>query len=373
MKKSDRKLLAETLDKALEPPPKRKPALASHLAEYDEGPSLPLETPRKVTPPDPTLHGVTPPNPTLPAAPKKDFNKRANSLDRVALPAGIFPGSSKKLYDALYIRTRGAVVPSKSIRATKRELSDWSGIRNAKTIDAHLRYFSAIGLIISSWERGQNEGSLYEVLLPEETSGLFVRSQGVAPPDPTLPGVTPPEGESPQILGLPHPQNLGSPHPTYLPLESTISEDGKTSFKTNTERTDDDETFAAFSATMKKVSKEITGRELSSAEASRWGELAEVLATELKIAAGRTTVSSVPAFLAEHLRRRLWKKEKRQLDDESKELTASSAQKMDPAQCPDCFGTGMWYPEGFDKGVTRCRHEQLKPEETRQEEHPVTT
>ena len=110
MKKSDRKLLAETLDKALEPPPKRKPALASHLAEYEEGPP-PVETSTNVAPPDPTSRGVTPPDPTRPAAPQRDFNKRANSLDRVALPAGIFPGSSKKRYDALYIRTRVAVVP----------------------------------------------------------------------------------------------------------------------------------------------------------------------------------------------------------------------------------------------------------------------
>ncbi len=372
MKKSDRKLLAETLDKALEPPPKRKPALASHLAEYDEGPPPPAETPKHVTPPDVGLGGVTPLNPVQPvtpqpAAPQRDFNKRANSLDRVALPAGIFPGSSKKLYDALYIRTRGAVVPAKSIRATKRELSDWSGIRNAKTIDAHLRYFSAVGLIIWSWERGQNDGALYEVLLPEETSGLFVRSRGVTPPDPTLQGVTPPDVESPQNLGLPHPQNLGLPHPTNLPLESTVSEKPKTSFKTNTE-SDDDEALAAFIATMKKVAKEITGRELSPTESPRWGELADVLATELKIAAGRTTVSSVPAFLTEHLRRRLWKKEKRQLDAESHEQTTSSAQKVDAAKCPDCFGTGMWYPEGYEKGVTRCQHEKLSSDESKQNE-----
>lgn len=363
MKKSDRKLLAETLDKALEPPPKRKPALASNLAEYDEGPSLPLETPKTVAPPENRSGGVTPPNPTLPAAPQRDFNKRANSLDRMALPAGIFPGSSKKLYDALYIRTRGAVTPVKTIRATKRELSDWSGIRNAKTIDAHLRYFSAVGLIISSWERGQNDGSLYEVLLPEETSGLFVRSGGVTPPDPTLRGVTPPEGESPQNLGSPPPQKMGSPHPTYVPLESTTSENPKTSFKTNTENDDDDEALALFAATMKRVAKEITGRELSAAEAARWGELADVLATELKIAAGRTTVSSVPAFLTEHLRRRLWKKEKRQLDAEASASSATAPiDKADASRCPDCFGTGMWYPEGYEKGVARCRHEKLSSE-----------
>lgn len=28
--------------------------------------------------------------------------------------------------------------------------------------------------------------------------------------------------------------------------------------------------------------------------------------------------------------------------------------------CPDCYGTGMWYPEGFDKGVARCAHRRLK-------------
>jgi hypothetical protein len=105
---------------------------------------------------------------------------------------------------------------------------------------------------------------------------------------------------------------------------------------------------------------EITGKELSKAEAARWGEVAEVLMTELRIAAGRTTVSSVPAFLAEHLRRRLWKKEKRQIEAEAAEQKASaSTRKVDPSKCPDCFGTGMYYPNGFDKGVTRCPHAKL--------------
>ena len=28
--------------------------------------------------------------------------------------------------------------------------------------------------------------------------------------------------------------------------------------------------------------------------------------------------------------------------------------------CPDCQGTGFWYPEGMEKGVKRCTHERLK-------------
>ncbi len=88
-------------------------------------------------------------------------------------------------------------------------------------------------------------------------------------------------------------------------------------------------------------------------------ELAEVLSAELKIAAGRTTVSSAPAFLAEHLRRRLWKKDKRQIEAEAAQPKSADAPKVDASRCPDCFGTGMWYPEGFEKGVARCEHKAL--------------
>ena len=137
----------------------------------------------------------------------------------------------------------------------------------------------------------------------------------------------------------------------------------KTSFKTNTEKTDD-EAFAALVALLKQAAKEVTGKEPAAAEVDRWREVAEVLVTELKIAAGRTSVSSVPAFLAEHLRRRLFKKDQKQLAKEEAEATsAPAARKVDAAQCPDCFGAGMWYPEGYDKGVARCRHEKLTPAE----------
>lgn len=124
----------------------------------------------------------------------------------------------------------------------------------------------------------------------------------------------------------------------------------------------DDEAFADFVELMTKTAEEITGRAPTGAERERWLELAEILSAELKIATGRTTVSNVPAFLAEHLRRRLWKKEKHQIDAESAQTKSESedAPKLDASQCPDCFGTGMWYPEGFDKGVARCEHKSLR-------------
>jgi hypothetical protein len=115
-------------------------------------------------------------------------------------------------------------------------------------------------------------------------------------------------------------------------------------------------------ATLREATKEITGRELSVGERDRWREVAEVLVAELKIAAARTTISSVPAFLAEHLRRRLWKVDKRQARAEGMELpdeALKTAPGIDTAKCPDCGGSGWWYPEGPDKGVKKCKHENL--------------
>ena len=59
--------------------------------------------------PIPTHPKSTHPNPAQPVTPVKDYNKRPNSTER-ALSAGLFPGTSQKLYNALYLRTRGAVV-----------------------------------------------------------------------------------------------------------------------------------------------------------------------------------------------------------------------------------------------------------------------
>jgi hypothetical protein len=87
-----------------------------------------------------------------------------------------------------------------------------------------------------------------------------------------------------------------------------------------------------------------------------------MLVTELKIAAGRTTVSNVPAFLTEHLRRRLWKVDKKQATEiavEPEQGTHSPLSDEEKRSCPDCAGTNFWYPEGPDKGVSKCRHAKL--------------
>lgn len=288
------------------------------------------------------------PQPPAAVAPVRDFNKRANSIDRDAMPKGRFPGTSYKLYNALYQRTRGAVVPVRTIQATKRELMEWSNIRSKNTIAVNLQILVANGWIQKSLEIGDHEGSIYEVFLPEEVNSTQpIPSQ----PDPSHPNPA-------RKLGLDPTQQSGWDGMGKVLENKSTSGKPKTSFKTNTEKTDDDEAFAALFA----VERELTGKTSSS---ERWRELAELLAAELKIAAGRTTVSSIPAFLAEHLRRRLWKKEKRQIEAEAAEQKGSSpTAKVDASKCPDCFGTGMHYPEGYDKGVAKCPHSKLTTEGT---------
>ena len=108
------------------------------------------------------------------------------------------------------------------------------------------------------------------------------------------------------------------------PLESTVSGEHKTFIKTY-EKTDDDEAFAGLVAKLRAAATKVTGREPSAAENSRWNEVGELLAAELEIAASRTQVTSAPAFLAEHLRRRLRKADAKQIEREISEASTVDA------------------------------------------------
>lgn len=45
---------------------------------------------------------------------------------------------------------------------------------------------------------------------------------------------------------------------------------------------------------------------------------------------------------------------------ENSKKGGASHQRKDYSNCPDCGGVGMWYPDGFDKGVAKCHHLKLK-------------
>ena len=310
-----------------------------------------------------TRHSLEQEPPALPTAevpisPIRDYTKVPNSIRRDAVPAGLFKGKSKQLYDALYALTRGAVVPRRQVRISRPKLMKLSHIGSRVTFETNVNHLRLVGLIGVTVVTGEHDGNEYEVFIPEELEGST-----------TMPSQTSQTSETSQTR---YAQKLDrlvrletSQTRHTLSVENTEGYvEPKTSFKTRVEKTDDDEAFALFIAQLREAAREITGREPTAGEAKRWGELAELLVTELKIAAGRTTVSNVPAFLTEHLRRRLWKKEKRQLEEEGKSGSGAPEARVDASKCPDCFGTGMWYPGGFEKGVARCGHEKLKGAES---------
>ncbi|HEV2706898.1 MAG TPA: hypothetical protein VGV59_13295 [Pyrinomonadaceae bacterium] len=289
--------------------------------------------------------------PELPAAPSRDFMKVANSVGRVAVPGGAFTGKGKQLYDYLYSRTRGAIVPTRSARITNRELMDGADIGSEITLRANVRRLCDIGLVKMERKTGTHDGNVYTVFLPEETgtSGTSTTS-GTSGTD-TSQKLVP-------LVVL----ETSTTSTTLNPLDTTSSGNPKTSFKTNTEN-DDDEAYADLIARLKEATREVTGKDSSPAERARWAEVAEVLALEFRIAAARTSVSSAPAFLAEHLRRRLFKREKGKGEMSTPATQAETQESgLTPDQiktCPDCGGTNWWYPKGFEGGVSKCRHEKI--------------
>lgn len=317
------------------------------------------EQPTPRTPP--TAHtqrtARTPPNSV---APERDFHKVANSIVREAVAGGYFTGKSKQLYDFLYSRTRGAIVPIRSVCITKPNLMRGSGIGSERTLLKNLAHLRAIGLIQVQVTDGEHKGNEYTVFLPEEVNLP-------AEPTPRTPPTPPTDynlRHAPQEVGYVPPVESGVGDVGQVIKDSITYGPPKTSYLIHEERTDDDEAFASLNAIIRKAHIEITGREPSEFDRERYGEIGELLATELKVAASRASqVSSVPAFLAEHLRRRLWKKDKKQLEAERAEAAAVTVERhLTPEQisaCPDCHGEGHYYPEGYEKGIKFCKHEKL--------------
>jgi hypothetical protein len=399
MKKSERALLSENLAKALEPPKKRA-GLAINFSEPEEdeihasarstqqiAAQIPI-TPTKSTHATPgrsatSGRSVTPgssstsgkPGPRLPPstvetpgttniAPARDFSRVANSIVRDAMPAGYFSGKGKQVYDFLYSRTRAAIEPRRSVRLTIPALMQGADIGSHHTLRRNLRHLTEVGLVEIREITGEHEGNEYTVFLPEEVSLPHLETPGTPGRSATSvrSGIDPCQvWQKLPVLPL---AETARPDRGINPVDVSNYEPPKTSFKTK-ERNDDDEAFAGLLETFKQAAKEITGKAPQANESQRWNELAELMVTELRIASARTTVSSVPSFLTEHLRRRLWKREKEQVMEPGDPAEVSAARTLTSEQvkgCPDCGGTGFYYPKGFEGGVARCKHEQITEE-----------
>ncbi len=265
-------------------------------------------------------------------APESDFNKRANILERDALPNGFFPGASKAIYDALYLRTLGSINPKKKVQATRKELMKWSGIKNIKTINTHIRKLKNSGLIVVTNFTGEQTGSYYEVLLPNLPN-----------PDQTHSTQTDGKPKSDQKMDSDQDQKL-----VWVGLgkdteNKELSSPPNTSLKTNTKNDDEaDALFSGFIEKFQAAAKRLTGAPLSKYEREEWERLADLLVLELETASRHASnpVSSVPAFLTKVLSSKLLNRKQPEQTSKSKSGTK-----------PDTVG--KYYPEidGADEEI----------------------
>lgn len=357
--------LSEIVARQTAPLPDKSKESSGLIAKFREQPqesgtALSVEkSNRQRTPPTPRT-ARTPRTPPTSISPKRDYTKVANSIVREAVAGGLFTGKSKQLYDFLYHRTRGAVVPARTVRITKPKMMAGSAIGSERTLLKNLAHLKSIGLIKVKVTDGEHGGNEYTVFLPEEVNLQIEPTPRTPPTPPTADDLRHP----PQKVGTVPPVESGVRGVGISRIESTTSETPKTSSLRLSEINDDDEAFTLLAREFSKASLAITGRKTSKADASRWQEVADVLIVEMKIAAARTTVSSVPSFLAEHLRRRLWKIDKKQAHAEGRELPDQNVASPIPVEekkdCPDCGGSGWWYPNGTERGVAKCKHATLQ-------------
>jgi hypothetical protein len=230
-----------------------------------------------------------------PISPERDFTKTPNSIGRHVMAKGLFKGKSKQIYDYLWTASRGSITPVRTIRKTHGEIQEGSGIGSLNTVKNGLKYLQQIGLINKTSAVGEASGNIYEIFTPEE-----VNLTSIDRPDRSVSSISPVR----QKLVEPVRPEIGRTNLTQVPLESINYNDANTSFK-DIEKTDD-EAFATMLKVLSNGCEKVAGKNPSKSQEGNWKELAELLVMELEIAAARTkSVSNVPAFLTEHLRRRL--------------------------------------------------------------------
>jgi hypothetical protein len=257
--------------------------------------------------------------------PEKSYYRKANEvadqIDRTLSPA------ESKVFEQLLRLSIGFNKDTCRVRVSI--IMQRTGYASDKTVRAALRGLELKGRIIRLSTRNSPLGDEYKIMSYSGSTGV--------------PEYRSTSAENTAVLG------------------SKVTGELNTSIKNN--QNDDDAALAKLNAALKAAHRELTGKDLSLAEADSWGELADVLIAELKIAAARTTVSSVPSFLAEHLRRRLWKIDKKQARAEGRELPDQSVTSAAPVEqandCPDCSGSGWWYPNGMERGVAKCKHANM--------------
>lgn len=352
-KTNEQRLLAESLSNALDPQQKRRGMPRDVLDQYDERPApggtlegIPAGIPSAIPSSIPTgiPQGIPASGATKP--PRRESSELFTYLDAT------HTASEKAVYSVMYRETVSKGLCERNFGPA--ELLKKTGIGSRNTVHKALYGLQAkLSIEVIEESRGNPLGPRYRVFKWQEieerrkAADIQIDPQskrivGIPVGIPTsIPSAIPESG----IPGIPESGIPGIPK-TGMVINK---EDSLSSESTKT----DDEGHEGLIGLRSAMAAE-TGREVPTAALA---ELDELLTAEFRLAAGRAGSLSAPgAFFAEHLRRRLWKKEKRQLDEEGKSAATKTAPKADASQCPDCFGTGMYYPEGFEKGVAKCPH-----------------
>jgi hypothetical protein len=114
----------------------------------------------------------------------------------------------------------------------------------------------------------------------------------------------------------------------FSPVNIEENHGAKTLLKTEEKKTDDETAaLSEMREVFEEISKKVTGSGLREKDRGKWRELADLLVMELEVAAARTnSISNVPAFLTEHLRRRLIGKTKINSIEKTKKGISKSLQ-----------------------------------------------
>lgn len=229
-------------------------------------------------------------------SPERDFTKTPNSLTRIILAQGLFKGKSKQIYDYLWSVSRGGINPKRTFRKTHREIMKGAGIGSRTTIFDGLRHLENIGLITVISSVGVSVGNEYEIFTPDELGYTGIT------------GITGTTGISQKVV-IPVQPLSGTTGTTQTIENKDTYSDPKTSFKDNEYIDDEPAAQGAIETMLEAEAKRIIGKGFSKSDAKGLRELAELLRMELEIAAARAnSISSIPSFLTEHLRRRLFGK-----------------------------------------------------------------
>ncbi|HXH55030.1 MAG TPA: hypothetical protein VNK03_04740 [Gammaproteobacteria bacterium] len=223
-------------------------------------------------------------------SPTRNFQKVPNSVSK---NLDLFRGKSKQVWDYLWSVSRGAINPTRIVRKSRNEIKKGSALGSMVTVDAAIKHLEQIGLIKKSLHNGSLIGNEYEIFTPEEIVVPHTSYTSIASNTSLAQKV--------DILDIPE-SSISS---TAQPVENKRTL-GNANTLLNTNKNNDDEPFGRMNETLAKALEKVSGKRPQKSDAAKLNELAELLAMELEIAAARTkSVSNVPAFLTEHLRRRL--------------------------------------------------------------------